>query len=75
LEMIGAHKDWSLESDLTMSDEDRKPTPRELQALMDLDTKVEDNESNISGHFDHDEETVIAPHAGINSMEEVSGIL
>jgi hypothetical protein len=75
LAMAGAHKDWSLESDLTMSEEDCKPTPRELQALMDLDTEVDDNESDGSGHFDHEDETVIAPHAGVNSMEESSGIL
>jgi hypothetical protein len=37
---------------------------------------VEDNESNGRGHFDHDKETVIAPHASVNRiMEEGSDIL
>jgi hypothetical protein len=75
LEEIRAHKDWVLDSDSTISDVDRKPTPRELQALIELDSEVEDNESAGSGNFDHEKETVIAPHAGVNCVEEGSGIL
>jgi Zinc knuckle len=48
LAMVGAHKDWSLESESTMSDDDCKPTPRELQALMDLDTEVEVKEGSLT---------------------------
>jgi hypothetical protein len=58
-----------------MSDKDRKPNPRELQALMGLDSEFEDNESAGSGNFDHEEETVIAPHARVNCVEKGSDIL
>jgi Zinc knuckle len=58
---VRAHKDWSLESDSTMSDEDRKLTPRELQALMNSDPEVEENQSGSNGDLDHEEETAIAP--------------
>jgi hypothetical protein len=44
-----------INSDSTMSDNDRKPNPRELQALMELDPEVEDNESAGNGNFYHEE--------------------
>jgi hypothetical protein len=53
-----------------MSDEDRKLTPRELQAIMNMDPEVEDNENGSNEDFDHDEETAIAPSEDVGSAEE-----
>jgi predicted RNA-binding Zn-ribbon protein involved in translation (DUF1610 family) len=71
---VRAHKDWSLESDPTMSDEDRKLTPRELQDTMNLDPEVEDNESGSNGDFDHDVNTAIATPEDVDSVEEEGSI-
>jgi hypothetical protein len=57
---VRAHKDWSLESDSTMSDKDCKLTPRALQDIMNMNPEVEDN----------DDETVIAPPGDVDSVKE-----
>jgi hypothetical protein len=67
---VRANKDWSLESDSTMSDENCKFTPRELQDIMNVDPEVEDNESGSYGDFYHDDETVIAPPEDVDSVKE-----